>query len=74
VAFFGLIVHGSQAAYVHSPYMDSQGETLQFRGRPLNLDSDRYEILEELWHSHLVKQRVIMERGNARQLIIPNYY
>jgi len=70
----GLIVHGSQAAYVHSPYVDSHRETLQFQGRPLNLDADRYGILEELWHSHQVKQRVITEQGNARQLVIPDFY
>uniref|UniRef100_A0A7S1FYU0 E3 ubiquitin-protein ligase n=1 Tax=Corethron hystrix TaxID=216773 RepID=A0A7S1FYU0_9STRA len=70
----GLIIHDSKAAYVHSPYVDSHGETPQFRGRPLNLDLDRYRILEEMWHSHQIKQKVITERANARQVIISNYY
>jgi len=71
---FGLILHGKDAAYVHSPYVDSHGETPQFRGRPLNLDLDRYEILKELWVGHLVRERVTTERVNLRQVIIANFY
>ena len=41
----GLIMHGMKAAYVHSPYVDSHGETPHYRGRPLNLDLDRYNTL-----------------------------
>lgn len=70
----GLIMHGHKAAYVHSPYVDSHGETPQYRGRPLNLDLNRYEILKEMWVGHLVRERVITERGSSRQVIIPNFY
>ena len=55
-------MHGVKAAYVPSPYVDSHGETPQYRGRPLNLDLSRYELLRELWVGHLVRERVITER------------
>jgi len=70
----GLIMHGGKAAYVHSPYVDSHGETPQYRGRPLNLDEDRYDILKEMWAGHLVRERVIAERSSSRQVIIPSFY
>lgn len=44
----GLIIHGQKAAYIHSPYVDFYGETPQYRGRPLNLDVDRYRIMQSL--------------------------
>jgi hypothetical protein len=44
----GLIIHGQKAAYVLSPYVDFYGETPQYRGRPLNLDLDRYRIMQGL--------------------------
>lgn len=58
-------MHGHKAAYVHSPYVDSHGETPQYRGRPLNLDLNRYEILKEMWVGHLVRERVITERVSS---------
>ena len=67
-------MHGVKAAYIHSPYVDSHGETPQYRGRPLNLDLDRYGILREMWSGHLVRERVISERANSRQVIIANFY
>jgi hypothetical protein len=70
----GLIMHKSKAAYIHSPYVDSHGETPQFRGRPLNLDLDRYEHLREVWFGHGVRQQVVAERGHARQVILPDFY
>jgi len=70
----GLIFHEKKAAYVHSPYVDSHGETPQFRGRPLNLDLERYEILQEMRCSHSVRQKVMAERANSRQVIIANFY
>ena len=70
----GLLMHKSRAAYIHSPYVDSHGETPQYRGRPLNLDLDRYEHLREVWYSHGVRQKVLTERGMARQVILPDYY
>jgi hypothetical protein len=44
----GLIIHGQKAAYVHSPYVDFYGETPQYRGRPLNIALDRYNIMQGL--------------------------
>jgi len=70
----GLILHKERAAYVHSPYVDSHGETPQYRGRPLNLDLDRYEILHEMWAGHLVREKVISERANQKQVIIAHFY
>ena len=69
-----LIFHNKKAAHVHSPYVDSHGETPQYRGRPLNLDIDRYDILHELWSGHLVRQKVMSERANSRQVIISDFY
>lgn len=70
----GLVLHGDFAAYVHSPYVDSHGETPHYRGRPLNLDLDRYNLLHEMWSGHTVRQKVVAERGGARQIIIPDFY
>lgn len=64
----GLIMHKSKAAYIHSPYVDSHGETPQYRGRPLNLDLDRYEHLRQVWYGHSVRQQVVAERGSSRQV------
>ena len=70
----GLMMHGSKAAYIHSPYVDSHGETPHYRGRPLNLDVSRYLILQELWTGHLLREKVMAERVSARQVIISNFY
>lgn len=70
----GLIMHMGKAAYIHSPYVDSHGETPQYRGRPLNLDFTRYEHLREVWLGHKVRQQVLAERGSARQVIVPDFY
>ena len=70
----GLIMHKRNAAYIHSPYVDSHGETPQYRGRPLNLDLDRYELLREVWFSHGVRQKVVAERVSARQVILNDFY
>jgi len=70
----GLIIHNGKAVYVQSPYVDSHGETPQYRGRPLNLDLDRYEIFRELWTGHGIRQKVVQERGSARQVIITDFY
>eukprot|EP00980_Cylindrotheca_fusiformis_P000097 scaffold19_cov114-Cylindrotheca_fusiformis.AAC.44 len=70
----GLIMHNSKAAYIHSPYVDSHGETPQYRGRPLNLDLDRYDHLQEVWRGHAVRQQVLAERGRARQIIVQDFY
>jgi len=70
----GLIMHGTKAAYVPSIFVDSHGETPQYRGRPLNLDPRRWNLLQDMWCSHSVREKVISERSTTRQVIIPNYY
>ena len=70
----GLIMHKTKAAYVHSPYVDSHGETPQFRGRPLYLDLVRYEHLREVWMGHGVRQMVVAERSHNRQVILNDFY
>ena len=70
----GLIMHNGKAAYIHSPFVDSHGETPQYRGRPLNLDLDRYNHLHEVWSGHSVRQQVVAERGGSRQVIVPDFY
>ncbi|GKZ00839.1 hypothetical protein MPSEU_001035600 [Mayamaea pseudoterrestris] len=70
----GLIMHKSKAAYIHSPYVDTHGETPQFRGRPLNLDLNRYEHFREMWLGHGVRQMVVAERSNSRQVILNDFY
>jgi hypothetical protein len=70
----GLIMHNGKAAYIHSPYVDSHGETPQYRGRPLNLDLARYDHLHEVWSGHGVRQQVLAERGSSRQVIVPDFY
>jgi Proteolysis_6 C-terminal len=70
----GLIMHNGKAAYIHSPYVDSHGETPQYRGRPLNLDLDRYDHLREVWSGHAIRQQVVAERGGSRQVIVPDFY
>ena len=70
----GLIMHNGKAAYIHSPYVDSHGETPQYRGRPLNLDLDRYDHLREVWSGHAIRQQVVAERDGSRQVIVPDFY
>ena len=67
-------MHGAKAAYVPSIFVDSHGETPQYRGRPLNLDPRRWSLLQDMWCSHSVREKVISERSTTRQVIIPNYY
>jgi len=70
----GLIMHNAKAAYIHSPYVDSHGETPQYRGRPLNLDLDRYGHLKEVWSGHNIRQQVLAERESSRQIIVDGFY
>jgi len=70
----GLILHKEKAAYVHSPYVDSHGETPQYRGKRLNLELSRYNILHELWCGHMLRQEVISERSNVRSFLPNNLF
>mmetsp|Transcript_20735 Transcript_20735/g.26177 ORF Transcript_20735/g.26177 Transcript_20735/m.26177 type:complete len:471 (+) Transcript_20735:1-1413(+) len=72
----GLLIATEKAAFIPSPYVDSHGETPQFRGRPLFMDKLRYDALHELWSGHLIRDKVISERSkyHAYQLPENNYY
>ena len=61
-----LILRNNSAAIIPSPYVDSHGETPHYRGRPLFLDMSRYDSLQELWSSHLVRERVSSERSKCQ--------
>lgn len=68
-------MHRDTAAFITSPYVDSHGETPQYRGRPLNMDESRYEFLHELWSGHLLREYVIAERSKSmRNLWIANNF
>ena len=70
-----ILMYKEKATYFHSPYVDSHGETHMSRGRPLNIDIERYETLVGLYSGHLLRQQVISERSkSSRQNIISNYY
>ncbi|RHY29783.1 hypothetical protein DYB32_004862 [Aphanomyces invadans] len=68
-----LLVAGSMVAYFPSPYVDSHGEEdpgLQ-RGRPLKLDTNRYNMLQSLWRSHRLYgevSRLRNQRDNQQPL------
>jgi hypothetical protein len=67
-----LAIHKDKAAYLPSPYVDSHGETPQFRGRPLNIDSIRYDFLHELWSGHTLREHVIAERQKSTRNLLIN--
>lgn len=67
-----LALHKDKAAYLPSPYVDSHGETPQYRGRPLNIDSIRYDFLHELWSGHTLREHVIAERQKSTRNLLIN--
>ncbi|RHY09332.1 hypothetical protein DYB36_001865 [Aphanomyces astaci] len=68
-----VLIAGSMVAYFPSPYVDSHGEEdpgLQ-RGRPLKLDTNRYNMLQALWRSHRLYgevSRLRNQRDNQQPL------
>ena len=71
-----IICHGPRMAWYPSPYVDEYGECNQggLRGRPLFLDSRRYESLRQLWATNGIAQEVYRRRASASRLIILGYY
>jgi hypothetical protein len=71
-----LAIHKDTAVYLTSPYVDSHGETPQYRGRPLNMDKSRYDFLHELWSGHQLRAHVIAERSRIprHRMIASHYY
>jgi hypothetical protein len=70
-----LLIYKEKATYFHSPYVDSHGETHMSRGRPLNMDMERYRTLCSLYCGHTLRQQVISERSKStRHHVIANFY
>jgi hypothetical protein len=71
-----IAIHKGTAAYTTSPYVDSHGETPQYRGRPLNMDESRYEYLHELWSGHMLREHVISEKSKSTRnlMVSANFY
>ena len=70
----GLILHKNKACYLKSVYVDSHGETPVFRGKPLQVDEERYDVYRNLWNSHGVRGKVMGERRMATRTIILDHY
>jgi hypothetical protein len=70
-----LLNHGPRGVYYPSPYIDVYGESQHnFRGKPLYLDSRRYEALTHLWVTHQIPREIVSKRSSATRIIINNYY
>ena len=70
-----LLSHRRQCSYFPAPYVDYHGERhRQVRGKPLHLDTNRFESLNQLWLSHNIPQEVALNRQNSSRIIIQGYY
>jgi hypothetical protein len=70
-----LLCHGPRCSYYPSPYVDAYGESHHsYRGKPLYLDSRRYESLTRLWTTHQIPREVASKRSSGSRIIISNYY
>ena len=65
-----LVMRGDRCSWWGSPYLDTHGEEDLYlhRGRPLRLDTKRYQELERLWmsqtldhDSHILKATEIVD-------------
>merc|ERR1712127_712199 len=55
-----LLLHNNKSAYSASLYVDDHGEEdpgLR-RGRPLFLQRERYQLLQDLWYQHKIPREV----------------
>ena len=70
-----LLSHRLKCSYFPAPYVDFHGERhRQVRGKPLHLDTNRFNSLYQLWLSHNVPQEVAHNRQNSTRIIIQGYY
>lgn len=70
-----LLSHHMRCSYFPAPYLDYHGERhRQVRGKPLHLDTNRFNSLYQLWLSHNIPQEVAHNRQNSTRIIIQGYY
>jgi hypothetical protein len=70
-----LLAHRKHCSYFPAPYVDYHGEShRQVRGKPLHLDTNRFESLYQLWLSHSIPQEVALSRQRSNRIIIQGYY
>eukprot|EP01138_Halocafeteria_seosinensis_P005042 gb/GECG01005155.1/.p1 GENE.gb/GECG01005155.1/~~gb/GECG01005155.1/.p1 ORF type:complete len:2519 (+),score=306.53 gb/GECG01005155.1/:1-7557(+) len=71
-----ILIRDKWATNFPSPYVDKHGEPdvgLR-RGRPLRLDSSRYERLQRLWLENQVGKEVVRRRNAASSVISQGYF
>lgn len=70
-----LLLYGARASYFNSPYIDSHGEKHRhFKGRPLNLDEKRNEIIRKFWVGHSIPREVVRNRSVSYRFIRVGHY
>jgi len=76
-----LLIYRSRAAYYNSIYVDKYGEefgerhrNLSNRGRPLYLNTERYNLLQMWYSGHQIPQQVVKIQNNSERVILNSYY
>ncbi|KAH9249372.1 hypothetical protein BASA81_012903 [Batrachochytrium salamandrivorans] len=67
-----LLIHGKRAMFLPAPYLDSDGypDPNLSRGKPLQLDEERYLALQRLVADHQVPNEVMRNRGELQRHVI----
>lgn len=71
-----LLLHNNKSAYSASLYVDDHGEEdpgLR-RGRPLFLQRERYQLLQDLWYQHKIPREVAQIRSTSDRVIRDDWY
>lgn len=71
-----LLLHNNKSAYSASLYVDDHGEEdpgLR-RGRPLFLQKERYQLLQDLWYQHKIPREVAQIRSTSDRVIRDDWY
>jgi len=71
-----LLIHNKKSAYSPSLYVDENGEEDNGlrRGRPLYLNNDRNQALENLWRTHGIPREVAQIRSTSDRVIRDEWY
>jgi len=71
-----LLLHNEKSAYSPSLYVDEHGEedVELKRGRPLYLQAERFERLQNLWLNHDIPGEVTRIRSTSDRVIRDNWY
>ena len=71
-----LLMYKGHSIKLPAPYADKFGETLRDkrRGRPMFLDTTRFQNLRQLWATHGMTTVITRQRLTAGRVIIYNYY